>query len=481
MSAFLPTVIVKQTLKNVETASIKNTNDIDKKVRIGLKRLYNYQHDDGGWGWWKDDPTDPYMSSYVVDGLSMAKKAGYDIDTARLDRGREKLKAMIDSGKNDEGKEIDAESRAYMIYAMNESGWTDARYVGDLFANRNSLQPYGRALLALALEARGDDKRAKTVAGEIESTAVASGGEAHWSSRYKSHGMDQSNDVEATAVSLKALSHLSPQSTLLPKAARWLVANRKFGAYWQSTKETAFAIYGLTDYLKVSQELSPNYSVEVYVNGQQVLAKQMTSADASGSQSFVIQKRGGEVPNANEVRIVKHGSGVLYLLTTLVSYTNDEEVPAQSSQQIRLNREYLRLRIVDGKDGQPEWKTEPLSGDLHSGDLIVSKLSVEGAPSRYLMIEDPIPAGCEQVESVSGIDLNYSANGWSDWYSSREFRDNRSVFFVNYFGGKGSYQYAMRVQVPGQFRIAPARVEQMYQPSIQSNTTNGRMTILDSQ
>jgi alpha-2-macroglobulin len=122
-----------------------------------------------------------------------------------------------------------------------------------------------------------------------------------------------------------------------------------------------------------------------------------------------------------------------------------------------------------------------LSGDLHSGDLIVSKLSVEGAPSRYLMIEDPIPAGCEQVENVSGIDLNYSANGWSDWYSSREFRDNRSVFFVNYFGGKGSYQYAMRVQVPGQFRIAPARVEQMYQPSIQSNTTNGRMTILDSQ
>jgi hypothetical protein len=25
------------------------------KVQKGLDRLYAYQHDDGGWGWWKDD------------------------------------------------------------------------------------------------------------------------------------------------------------------------------------------------------------------------------------------------------------------------------------------------------------------------------------------------------------------------------------------------------------------------------------------
>src|SRR2546429_4193147 len=55
-------------------------------------------------------------------------------------------------------------------------------------------------------------------------------------------------------------------SDLLPKAARWLVKNRRNGYYWLSTKETAFAIYGLTDYLKVSKELSPDYSFEIYLN-----------------------------------------------------------------------------------------------------------------------------------------------------------------------------------------------------------------------
>jgi uncharacterized protein YfaS (alpha-2-macroglobulin family) len=99
----------------------------------------------------------------------------------------------------------------------------------------------------------------------------------------------------------------------------------------------------------------------------------------------------------------------------------------------------------------------------------------------YLLIEDPIPAGCEQVESVSGLNLNYSETGWSGWYSAREFRDQRTAFFLNFFNGRAVLQYALRVQEPGDFRVAPARVELMYQPTVQSNTASGKLTILDRQ
>jgi uncharacterized protein YfaS (alpha-2-macroglobulin family) len=37
----------------------------------------------------------------------------------------------------------------------------------------------------------------------------------------------------------------------------------------------------------------------------------------------------------------------------------------------------------------------------------------------------------------------------------------------------------MRVEVPGAFRVAPARAELMYQPTVQSNTGNMRLNILD--
>jgi uncharacterized protein YfaS (alpha-2-macroglobulin family) len=133
MSSFLPNVIVAQAMKDVPTAKLRAANDLDKKVQKGMDRLYAYQHGDGGWGWWKDDKTDPFMTAYVVDGLTMATRAGYQIDSWRRDQGREKLSAMLTAGKRDDGNPIDDETRAYMIYAYTESGESDGHYLEELY------------------------------------------------------------------------------------------------------------------------------------------------------------------------------------------------------------------------------------------------------------------------------------------------------------------------------------------------------------
>ncbi|HYX43386.1 MAG TPA: hypothetical protein VE821_16890, partial [Pyrinomonadaceae bacterium] len=79
------------------------------------------------------------------------------------------------------------------------------------------------------------------------------------------------------------------------------------------------------------------------------------------------------------------------------------------------------------------------------------------------------------------IDFDYTTKDWSDWYSAREFRDNRTALFLNYFDGDATFRYAMRVQEPGEFRVAPARVEEMYAPTVQANTASGALKILDKQ
>src|SRR5262249_12000826 len=233
---------------------------------------------------------------------------------------------------------------------------------------------------------------------------------------------------------------------------------------------------GLSDYLKVSHELSPDYSFEIYMNGEQVLAQRVTSAS---EPVFNVLRKGSQIGNETQVRVVKHGRGALYVSTALEYFTSEEEVQAQSVPDLKLSREYLRLHVVENENGKPSWKIEPLSGELHSGDLIVVRLRATGARAQYLMIEDPIPAGCEQVAQVSGVNLSAANGQWTDWYSNREFRDNRTVFFLDYFDGDATFQYAMRVEVPGDFRAAPARAELMYQPTVQANTSNGRLQILD--
>ena len=39
------------------------------KMQAGLERLKDYQHEDGGWGWWKEDESRVSMTAYVVGGL----------------------------------------------------------------------------------------------------------------------------------------------------------------------------------------------------------------------------------------------------------------------------------------------------------------------------------------------------------------------------------------------------------------------------
>lgn len=482
MSSFLPNVIVAQALKDTKTASIRATNDLGTKVQRGMDRLYGFQHDDGGWGWWKDDKSDAFMTAYVVDGLTLASRAGYSTDKSRISRGRDKLAGMVASNKNDDGQGIDPDTRAYMIYALGESGNVEGSLLNDLFARRGELQPYGRALLALALKGHRDDNRARQVAGEIEQSASSNEYDAHWESKHTSHGWTVENDTEATALSVKALARVNPQSALLSKAARWLVGHRHNGYYWESTRQTAFAIFGLTDYVKVSKELSPDYNVTVYINGEQVLAKHVGSEDATSAQAFLIERKGSQLAGANQVRVVKTGRGALYLSTALAYFTRDDDIQAQGSANLTLTREYFRLHVVESGE-QASWKIEALNGELRSGDLIVSRLQVKGARAQYMMIEDPIPAGCEQVDRVSGIDLSYVAEGgsrhWTDWYSAREFRDQKTALFLDYFDGNAMFQVALRVQVPGDFRVAPARAELMYQPTVQSNTASGKMRFLD--
>lgn len=478
MSSFLPNIIVTQALKDVKTSSLRGGNDLEAKVRKGADRLYAYQHDDGGWGWWKNDQTDPFMTAYVVDGLTLAKNANYEVNEDRLLKGREKLREMLESGKTEAGTAIDFETRAFMVYALEESGGVDNTQLEKVFAERGNLQPYGRALLALTLKLKKDDKRARDIAGEIERTVSADNYSAHWESRRRAMlDFAEEDDVEATALSLKALARIKPNSELLPRVARWLVANRRHSYFWESTKNTAFAIFGLIDYLKVSRELSPDYEVEIYLNGENVATQHVSSAVAS--QTISISRKAADVPTTNEVRIVKRGKGVLYFSSSLDYYSGEENVPARGSADLNVTREYFRLRVVE--DGYKlNWKLDPLSGDVRSGDVLVVRLKIDGNKARHLMIEDPIPAGVEQVESVGNLNLDYtSGHDWTDWYSSREFRDNRTVFFLDYFDGSATFQYAMRVQVPGQFRIAPARAELMYRPAVQSNTTSGRMNFLE--
>src|SRR5258708_36193943 len=114
MSSFLPNIIVAKALKELRVPQTVNTPELAKKIDAGMKRLKDYQHEDGGWGWWKEDESLVFMTAYVVRGFGQAHAAGYGVDRKSLSGAVEWLCATLDQYAT-----IRPDLRAYVVYVFS--------------------------------------------------------------------------------------------------------------------------------------------------------------------------------------------------------------------------------------------------------------------------------------------------------------------------------------------------------------------------
>ena len=122
------------------------------------------------------------------------------------------------------------------------------------------------------------------------------------------------------------------------------------------------------------------------------------------------------------------------------------------------------------------------------GDVINVKLSIVAPHDlNYLIVEDPLPAGAEALDTslrttsqtVAGPDMQkVKSNGeraqnnpwWWDWWwqpTHTELRDEKVAMFSTWLG-PGSYEftYQIRASLPGRFLTLPPTAYQMYFPEV---------------
>jgi uncharacterized protein YfaS (alpha-2-macroglobulin family) len=110
--------------------------------------------------------------------------------------------------------------------------------------------------------------------------------------------------------------------------------------------------------------------------------------------------------------------------------------------------------------------------------LLAIRVTVTGDKWKYLMIEDPIPAGTEFVERDDLYELKEKPAWWRNWYSRREFHDDRAVMFQTWFYNQvQEYFHLVKVTNAGIFKISPASVQPMYQQDILSTTDPATMEV----
>ncbi|MEQ8222312.1 MAG: MG2 domain-containing protein [Candidatus Eremiobacterota bacterium] len=468
MSRFLPNVIVTKTLGELDIYNEKINKELPDMVKKGFERLYNFHHSDGGWGWWENDESHPYMTAYVVYGFTMAKEAGYSVDES-------KLKAGIGWLREHYKKEENLNTKAYMVFALTEAGEDVKQWPGELYEKREKLDSYGKAVLALSLDKGGLKTEAKEVVNLLEKSAEISGTTASWSGMTGSHGWTD-NTVETTSYCLTALLNIKPDSELISKVVRYLSTSRN-GSYWYSTKDTAAAVMALTGYIKNTKEMNPDFTAAVYLNGTKIDTVKFTKEDVGKEgHKIEIPFDRGLLDGENKIRFEMTGKGMLYYAAYMKYYTEEEQVKSLNSG-FKVTRTYYLLK-PEAKDPDKDKIKLGSSGSINvkSQDIILVELDITGASNyEYIMIEDPKPAGCEFDEKQRE---NY--RDWNYWYAHKELRDEKIAYFCTYYSaGTRKVTYRLRAETPGTFHVMPARASAMYSPEIGGNSDEVIMKIAD--
>lgn len=560
MSRFLPAVITAKTLKDLglspEAAmtkvfggiepqsasathpdgkrSLKQLNEI---TRQSLDRLYGMQHEDGGWGWWKDDKSDHFMTAYVVWGLTLARKAGVAIKEEAL----ENAVGYLDKELVEEENNLDRQAWLLHALASYQASKREAsddveisefqkKAFDNLWNNREKLNAYTRSLLALSAHYFGFKDKAQTLVRNLENgvkidskpdTSVVMRGAqtsdanviatAHWGEDgIYYHWSD--GGVEATSFALRALLAIDPQNKLVEPVTNWLIKNRR-GSQWSNTRDTAITILALNDYLRASGEAKPDLEYEVLVNGQSLVTKRLTAADALSAPSQFTIPRELVRDGANEIRIRRiSGTSPLYFSTQARFFSLEEPIKA-AGNEIFVRREYFKLvgrpTLLKGyvydrvplRDGE----------EVASGDRIQVVVTIEAKNNyEYLLFEDLKPAGFEAVEvrsgeALSARELKSSAverrfsnhapvvsnadednpenpNRYTDRtsYVYQELRDRKVALFVdNLSQGVWEIRYDLRAEAPGNFHALPMLGQAMYVPEIRCNDDEMRVRVTE--
>ena len=490
--------------KRYDRNPVFDEDEVRRMVKDGTNRLTEMQLSDGGWGWFSGfgEYSSPHTTALVVHGLQIAKANDVALVPGMLEKGVDWLRRYQDEQvtliknalieKKPDGlrwKEHADEQDAFDYMILVSAGVKNAEMRDFLYRDRTKIAVYGLAMYGIALQQEGEKDKLAMVMQNINQyvqqdnenqTAWLNLPEGCWWYWYGS-------EYEAEAYYLKLLSRTDPKGELASRLVKYLLNNRKNATYWNSTRDTAIVVEAMAEYLRASGESRPEMTVQVFYDGKQQKAVEITPQTIFSFDNRFVLEGDAVAAGKHQVTLKKQGAGPLYYNGYQTNFTLEDFI-TKAGLEIKVQRKYYKLVKADksieaaGSRGQVvQQKVEKYDrhelenlATVKSGDLVEIELEIDSKNDyEYLVFEDMKPAGFEPVDQRSG----YTGN---DLGAYVEYRDNRVVFFARTLArGKHSVAYRMRAETPGQFSALPTRAWAMYAPELKANSDEIKVRVKD--
>ena len=472
-----------------EREDLAQSTNPDEVVRQTVAKISALQTPGGGFLYWPSAScTYAWPSIYATLALHRAAEQGYPVNPTVFDSAKKFLASKAAGNASCPHEEISRETRAFALQVLARMGAPKPSYYDELYAEKDQLALFGKALLADAMFiGKGKKPRALLLLQEILDEAKETSREVHFEEEDgASYAPLFSSDTRTTGMVLQTLVDLQPQHPFVGKIARYLTSVRKGGQY-RNTQEAAYALMGLAEVVRVREQTAPSFTAKVTLGGEELAREEFHGRSLAVKLKKVPMaqlKPDKQVPLSFEAS----GAGTLYY-TALLRYA-----PAQMPTTPR-NEGLFVQRWFEPYD-QPGKQTL----ELRAGELLRVRIRVATPQERnFVAVEVPLPAGLEAVDTAlataralptepteEGQDSAESSSFgdedagyfWSPFVYS-EKRDDRVVYFADHLPpGVHVLSFVARATTPGKFVLKPAHAGEMYTPEVFGRSEGGVVTVV---
>ena len=499
LSRLLANLETYRTFQQFDLGDPTQNEKLKRSIAEDLTTLLGRQSPDGGWGWWPTDDafyrgeshSDPFLTSYILFGLTQAKEAGYLTDNQSIDRAVNYLNQNLafDKLPNATG---DLDRLAFAQFALTNAGSGSLDAIQALFKARARLSPWSQALLALALERlSAGSPQAQTLLSDLEASALRTAAGAHWELK-DYQGTNMTDTLANSAIIAYTLAQRDPKSPLVADAARYLIANRQPDGAWSSTYATAWTLLALDEVMKATKELAGDFSFSASLNDLPVASGAVSPAPQLPSSPVSVNLPLSQLyPDAPNLLAIERGDGPgrLYY-SAILDVSRPADQVEQLSQGLTLSRQYFPASLDCSKENcTPIQSAQP-------NEKVTVRLTLNVPnDAYYVRVEDYIPAGAEildtrlktsqqaqggEPEATQQYDpADPYANGWGWWYfHEASLYDDHIAWAADYLP-KGTYEltYTFVPLQAGEFQVLPAHAWEFYFPEVQATSAGDKFII----
>ncbi len=477
-SRLVPLVGMRELATDFGLPLPKNTDEVVDKT---IAKLVTHQRRDGGFGFWPDSPkSHAFATTYALWGLGEAKRRGFRVPDGVLDDATKHLLALVQRG--------DAETMhfvgPFVLYVLAEQGKGDAGRLSTLFEGREAMPAYSKGfLLSAMVSQKSDPGSIAALVKELESLVRIDGPVVRIAeNRGDTHLGYLDSEARTTAIVLRALLHARPDHPLAKQIVAGLLQERR-GGTWRTTQETAWALLALGDYRRAQEKVVPDMTARVFfgdtLTAEQVFGGRSLLPQVAKTPAAEVLAAGGSA-----LSFEVQGQGTLfyearlrYVRKTLPSDTLD--------RGFFVEKRLRRVTFDELGDALSVVPRETLA-KFHGSDLVLADVVVvTPKPRRFVVVDDPLPAGFEAIDMRLATSTRRPGTGFGggsfneddedgDAYGAhytKEVRDDRVLFFVDALpAGVYRYRYLARATSLGTFVVPPTRAEEMYAPEVFGRT-----------